>query len=226
VFVDNTIGIQLGLGGSGTYGVFQVLIQNNLITANSKGISITDLSQTLAVDGTLAFTIVNNNIQSNRDYNLYLGVNTPINATFNWWGTNDQLAVNQTIYDIKNDYNLGKVTSVPYLSAPEPTAPTYNGQSQSTTPIATPASTTPEIQSPTQTPTSTEDAASATPTQHPEQSITQNNQKLTLSWPELAVLVLCIIVGTLTVTLILVSRKHKVQPQTLTLRFTVALIWH
>jgi hypothetical protein len=214
VIVDNTIGIQLGLFGSGTYGVFQVTIQNNLITDNAKGISLTDLSQTLGAGGSLAFTINNNNIQGNRDYNIYLGINTPINASYNWWGTADQQAINQTIYDVKNNYNLGTVTFTPYLSELDPATPIYNGQTQTATPTAsaTPVPVIAETENPTEPPaTTTQDPATTTPTQHPEQPITQNNQQLTLGWSEIAVLIVCVIAGTLTVALILPRRKHKTQ---------------
>jgi hypothetical protein len=67
VIAYNTVGIQLGLSGSGTYGLFQVYIQNNLITGNSKGISITGLAQTLVVGGSIEFAVVNNNIENNHD---------------------------------------------------------------------------------------------------------------------------------------------------------------
>jgi hypothetical protein len=214
VIVDNTIGIQLGLSGSGTYGTFQVTIQNNLITDNSKGISLTDLSQTLA-KGSIAFTIINNNVQSNRDYNIYLGVNTPLNASYNWWGTADQQAINQTIYDFKNNYNLGTVTFTPYLSELDSVAPIYNGHAQSATPTAgtTPLPIITETENPTEPPaTTTQDPTMTTPTQLPEQQITQNNQQLTLSWLEITVLIVCVVVGTFTVTLILLHRKHKTQP--------------
>ncbi len=62
----------------------------------------------------------------------------PINATYNYWGTTDQQAINQTIYDFKNDYNLGSVAFVPFLDLP-------NSQSPSPMASSSPAPATPEV---------------------------------------------------------------------------------
>jgi parallel beta-helix repeat protein len=85
---------------------YQATIQNNTITNNFVGISTNSLS-----------TIIYNNIQSNNK-NIYLSSSINVNATFNWWGTIDTQAINQTIHDFKNDFNLGTVTFVPFLTAP------------------------------------------------------------------------------------------------------------
>ena len=50
------------------------------------------------------------------------GISTNVNATYNWWGTTDTQAINQTIHDNKNDFNLGTVEFVPFLTAPNPEA--------------------------------------------------------------------------------------------------------
>ena len=76
--------------------------------------------------------------------NLFLDNYTAdINATYNWWGTTDTQAINQTIHDFKNNFNLGIVSFVHFLITPNSQAPSLN------TPISTPN---PSI-SPTSTPT-------------------------------------------------------------------------
>ena len=93
----------------------QGIIQNNTITNNSIGIKITNPLP----------TIVYNNIQDNSIYNLQLGSNVQndIYVPNNWWGTTNSLAINQTIYDFKNDFNLGKVDFTPFLNETNPQAP-------------------------------------------------------------------------------------------------------
>jgi parallel beta-helix repeat protein len=91
-------------------------IRYNTIANNFVGIE---------VDYALSPTIVYNNIQNNSNYNIYLGpdAENDINATYNWWGTTDPQAINQTIFDFKNDFNLGKVNFVPFLTEPNQEAP-------------------------------------------------------------------------------------------------------
>lgn len=86
----------------------QAIIQNNTIRNNSGGGILL-----------LANVLVNyNNIQNNGNASIFLSTSSNINAQFNWWGTTDQQAINQTIYDFKNDFNLGKVNFTPSLTAP------------------------------------------------------------------------------------------------------------
>jgi hypothetical protein len=59
------------------------------------------------------YEILNNNIQDNTNYNLYLnGTGNTVNVANNWWGTVDAQQINQTIYDFKNDFNLGAETFI------------------------------------------------------------------------------------------------------------------
>jgi hypothetical protein len=67
---------------------------------------------------------INNNLQGNTNYSLYLQ-GGDVNATYNWWGTTNTQAINQTIYDFKYDFELGVGTFVPFLTAPNPEAPTF-----------------------------------------------------------------------------------------------------
>ena len=89
-------------------------IQNNTIANNTVGVYTYAPSQ-----------IIFNNIQDNSQYNIQKDQFSryyDVNATFNWWGTTDAQAINQSIYDKKNDFNLGTVSFVPFLTEPNPQA--------------------------------------------------------------------------------------------------------
>ncbi len=96
-------------------------IQNNTITNNTIGINLSSPS------GDVCF----NNIYGNIQYNIENANGNSLNATYNWWGTTDPQAINQTIYDTKNDFNDGTVNFSPFLSAPNTQAPTYVAASAS-----------------------------------------------------------------------------------------------
>ena len=148
------IGIQVESTGN-------AIINKNLFTNNQDGIDIlgtSNIQENLLTTNTNAIyvssndaTISSNNIYEN-NYNLVLGFHYDIDATNNWWGTTDQQAINQTIHDNKNDFNLGTVNFVPFLTAPNPQAPSINAavtptpsptQSQTSNPSSTP--TVPEL---------------------------------------------------------------------------------
>ena len=127
------------------------IIQNNAITGNSMvGIRFSASPTALS----------NNNIYSNT-LNVALTIADNVDAANNWWGTTDAQAINQTIYDNKNSNTLGRVNFVPFLSAPNPSAPSI--QNVTITPFQTP---TPPPTSPTQTPTPSE-MPNQTPTPTP-----------------------------------------------------------
>jgi hypothetical protein len=79
--------------------------------------------------------ITYNNIYNN-DFNVRLGdisnnltdteiaqyATNDIDLSNNYWGTNDQEAINRSIYDSKNDFELGKINFVPYLIVQNPEA--------------------------------------------------------------------------------------------------------
>jgi hypothetical protein len=130
------------------------VIENNFITENHDGIDIEGfvilrnntiennyigLQQVNNFDFPI---IVYNNLQNN-SYNLFLYhlVTNSLNATYNWWGTTDQTAISNSIYDNRDDSNLGTVNFVPFLTSPNPQAmPNPN------VPIATPTPTSPSQQ--------------------------------------------------------------------------------
>jgi hypothetical protein len=149
--IGNTIsgcgtGINIGGGGSGSPTLSQV-VQNNLIVNNSVGIEIytfiissypTIQNNTIAGNGIgisvylgdpvsnpINPTIVGNNIYNNANYNVEDQIPYSVNATYNWWGTTNSQAINQTLYGRYNDFNLGIVSYTPFLVSPNIQAPTY-----------------------------------------------------------------------------------------------------
>ena len=113
-------------------------IQNNTIANNKVGIS----------NPTSLQTIAGNNIQGNSQYNMQAG-QTMATAKNNWWGTTDQQAISQTIYDSNDDFNVGTINFVPFLTEPNPQAPTINTQIPTPTPSSSqtpyPSPTVPEL---------------------------------------------------------------------------------
>ncbi len=116
---DNTRGIELDLYGN--YNPFTIITQNNTISNNTDGVFIGSYS------GSVSYLISGNNIYNNSNYNFLLAgsVNSNIDATYNWWGTNDSQAISQKIYDFKDNLNLGTVNYVPFLNSSNPLAPVY-----------------------------------------------------------------------------------------------------
>jgi hypothetical protein len=142
-------------GGLTLYGNNEnIIVQNNTIAFNEVGIRSPSPSA----------KIIFNNLENNTQYNLALGYSFNLDATYNWWGTTDVSAINQTIVDYKNDYHLGNVTFIPFLDAPNPQAPLISSFVEpSPSPSPSPASSPTPTPSPTTTPT-------PTPSQEPQQT--------------------------------------------------------
>ena len=147
------------------------IVLNNTIIYNYVGV---DLNVT-----STATTINYNDIQSNgQSVVLELGTAVNINATYNWWGTTDTNAISQTIYDYKNNFNLGNVTFIPILNSansqavpnlslpsPNPSPTSSPSPSQSPSPSTSPSSSPSPAPSPTpSSPASTSPSTSPTPT--------------------------------------------------------------
>ncbi len=128
-FTNNTIGIN----GGGT-------IRNNTFGNNQVGL----------MDSNINSNITQNNFLVNIKYNFQLTLTTSIDAPYNWWGTSDATAINQTIYDYKNSTNLGTVNFSPYLNESNPQAPPIQNINLVPAPTPTPYPTT--IPVPTITP--------------------------------------------------------------------------
>jgi hypothetical protein len=158
------------------------IIRDNTITHNKIGICGPTSRQ----------TITGNNIQDNSQYNLQAG-QTTATAKNNWWGTTDSQAISQTIYDNKDDFNLGKVAFEPFLTEPNSQATPDNSTVSSPFP------------SPNMTPTPTE-----SPPTTPDQSGTSDTDSQTgISLTEAALVAAVIVLASLLlVTLGLLVRKR------------------
>ena len=115
---------------NGWYGIYLSSSGNNVITCNwvqnneRKGFCIED--------GSTDNNINNNNIiangeqQSDGSYHyqfLLHNQNEDVDATDNWWGTNDNAIINKSIYDGYDNPSLGNVTFLPKLDGPDPCSP-------------------------------------------------------------------------------------------------------
>ncbi len=139
MITNNGYGIQI-------LSAHELTIQNNTIANNSIGIHS---------DGELEMTY--NNIQDNSQYSVYSS-QANSNVPYNWWGTTDTQAINQSIYDNKNDLNLGTVNFVPFLTEPNPEA-MPNSNPSMTNPTPTPTSSL--LPTPTQFPSPTQSSSSS-----------------------------------------------------------------
>jgi hypothetical protein len=113
--------VSSGSGTPSAYGIaltnrVNTIVENNTIYGNSAGIGIRSNSTNALIQ--------HNNIYGNL-YNIYLASGSDLVTNNNWWGTTDTQAINQTMYDYKNDYNRGNVSFVPFLIAPNIQAPTF-----------------------------------------------------------------------------------------------------
>jgi parallel beta-helix repeat protein len=130
---SNTIS---GCGGTGvTVGnTGNTIVSNNLISGFSVGVdsgavdcsitnnTISDNSIGLNTYGSpTAFSY--NNIIGNSQYSIDPHTVKNVDATYNWWGTTDIDAINQTIANFNStNPNLGYVTFVPFLTEANPQA--------------------------------------------------------------------------------------------------------
>jgi len=104
---DNDVGIKVNVH----QGPSSPLIQNNTITGNYDGIYLKR-----QFDAPNSPTIINNNIHANINYNINSDLPSDINATYNWWGTTETAEIGQSIRDSNDDFTLGTVTFVPFLT--------------------------------------------------------------------------------------------------------------
>lgn len=97
--------------------------------------------------------LIGNNFVGKSAYNVNLWYYTPdVNAAYNWWGTTDPQAINNTINDFYDNFQFGKVIFVPFLTAPNLAAPAYT-PSPTPSPTSNTSPTTQPDSTPTPTPT-------------------------------------------------------------------------
>lgn len=160
--ISGCSGVGISAGGSAT-------IERNLVTNNYYGITVgvwaTIQNNTIANNyiglryvSPVEFPIISYNNFQNNSYSLYSDVSEDISVINNWWGTTDAQAISQSIFDSKNDFNLGTVNFVPFLTAPNPEA-SPTGASVPTsvpTPSPSPTNSTTPTPTPSQEPQQTE----------------------------------------------------------------------
>jgi hypothetical protein len=148
LIIGNQEGIRLdNLGGDYYYTPSPARIQHNTIVNNTVGVTAGGTSQTIQAN------VAYNNLYNNQNYNFYLGTSTAFSAPNNWWGSTEIEQISQTIYDWNKNFNYGTLTYQPYLSVPDPEAPSpdiYTSSEPTATPNPDQAQTPTEI---TPTPT-------------------------------------------------------------------------
>jgi hypothetical protein len=198
IVTDCSQGISISLTAVGAGGETHTpTIINNTISGNIIGISLSGFGY----DATP--TIKYNNLQSNSNYTFYLQESNNADLSYNWWGTTDAQAINQTIYDFKDDFTLGVVTFVPFLTAPNPEVIT-----NSNAPILTPKTSLSPTAVPNSAPTSTavsHSTLSPTPTSTSVSSPTNTTLLLTTT---VALVVIALLLAII-ISLLIHMRKQK-----------------
>jgi parallel beta-helix repeat protein len=189
---ENAIFNNRGAGIRLQSGAYSYVIRKNTITNNSVGIDLSTAKSVTAY----------NNIYSNRQWNLNLSISSDIIAANNWWGATDTQAISQTIYDYKNDFSLGDVVFVPFLTAPNPEAPPIPN-------IITPTSSPGTTSSPSFTPPPSPTSSTQNPTFSPAAS--QSNNKGGVSQTEFytVIAVFSVIVVALSIGMVVLVSKVK-----------------
>jgi hypothetical protein len=143
VIISNQRGIYLNTDSLGKIRNF-VIIMNNFISDNEHGFELSNNDDKVSpwdeeiilknnsisnnIYGILLSTgnvkeIKDNNINNNSKFNVY--INSPkkygdFDFRYNWWGTTDTSIIDEKIYDNNNDFDLGKVNYMPFLTKPNP----------------------------------------------------------------------------------------------------------
>lgn len=89
-------------------------IRNNMIKGNDHGIYVEDSHH----DHDQKYPISYNHIYENTLYDFYNSKKDNLDAPYNWWGTSNEAAIQEHIYDHDDDHHVGKVFYEPYLVPP------------------------------------------------------------------------------------------------------------
>jgi hypothetical protein len=162
-------------------------IGNATLKSNTIGIDVIDNSSPIITQNNLGY--------------LHLSSSTNVIASNNWWGTTDSAVIDQKIYDYTDDFNLGKVTYTPFLTATNPQA-----MPDSNTPIPTPAPTL----APSSSPSSTPNSKTQNPTATPIQPNAGDSEFLGLDWVGVAIVALLAIIVVLLVVVVVFLRRRSV----------------
>ena len=125
-----TLGLYSDAGGASEN---DVKVNHNLFFGNEVGVQFwdsIDLSSNTFVGNSVglqcgpgvAAKVSYNNFQNNSRYNVEHIHLRDLDATNNWWGTNNKTAIKQTLYH--DDNYSGVINFEPFLQTPNPNAPT------------------------------------------------------------------------------------------------------
>jgi hypothetical protein len=187
-------------------------ITHNLITNAETGLTIgnatvkdntiVDCKTAIQLNKAAAPTLSGNNLLNSSQYNLKLSGELNVDASNNYWGTADQGAIASSIYDRKNDFNLGTVTFTPFLTAANPNAPPLDYS-----PVPEPLPTkTPQPSTPQVTPQTT-----SQPTPQPTEKPLQQSPPADANPPATDTIIVPLLVGIIVVLLallLLTNRKR------------------
>lgn len=142
---NTIINNKYGISGWGGYQIVEGnVIQNNQIGIIGGGIirNNTIANSSVALESPSAASIIMyNNIIDYSQNSVLLGQfdTFAINATYNWWGTTSTGLIDQSIHDFEDDFALGKVNYIPFLTEPNPAVGSpIQGPGPSVTPNPTP----------------------------------------------------------------------------------------
>ncbi len=164
---NNTVGIDLA---------YPAAIENNTISNNLIGI-VTSVPS----------TITYNNIEGNNQ-SIYLASSNNLDATYNWWGSTVVASINQTIYDSKNDFNLGTVNFIPFLNEQNTQAMLLPNLPFTPSPIPT---------------------LTSSPSSTPNQTPTASPSKNPMSFYEILIVVLVVLIVAFVTVIIIFIRERR-----------------
>ena len=202
VIFNCDLGVNIALtapiaGASAPYNTTPLVnVQTNSISKNIIGLQYSPYL--------LTSTISNNNIFDNTQYDFKLvQFSSDLTIANNWWGTTDTSAISQKIYDNNFDFNLGKVNFNPILTAPNSQAPVVPADISTPTPTSAPITTISPSQSPGE--------STYVPTQHPTATFSQpgTGSQFNLTFVEVAILVVLIVIAVLLGVLIFTLRNRR-----------------
>ena len=197
---ENSVGISISLTSVNGGATQTPTILNNTISKNSIGISLSGFGYDTTP------TIKNNNLQDNTDYNFYHRESNNADVSYNWWGTTDESTINKSIYDYKNDFNFGLVTFKPILTSPNTQA------ANAIIPNPTPTATENPNQTPNPTSTDNQTSNSSIPTNSSTQATPNTNQS-SITLPLNAFLSIIAVFGlTIIILTVLVLRQRRRNP--------------
>jgi hypothetical protein len=183
-------------------GTSTALIENNdMMNGIDGGATLIIRKNTLGgsiVNPSSSSIIVYNNILSG---GIELRGSGDVNASYNWWGTTDTSEIDRRIVDFNDDFNLGKVNYIPFLTEANTDAmPIPNA------PIPTPNVTVMPSAYPTSVPSN---LPSQSPSATPIQTITSNTS---FDWFEVTLVALLSVIVVLLVVVAVFLRKRTLRP--------------